>query len=126
MLQIQRVTSEALKPCIIAARTTNTDHILAISVITTVMQITRPTTMVENKIIDLIGIDTEVMIIVHRGDKQNLQWFLRDPETTLPLYTEEQLDLLMMRNLIMKNTMKQTFCFITVLSYMTVWVKNEK
>src|SRR3984957_323908 len=98
MSQIQRVMSEALKPSLIAARMTNTNCVRAIGVITTVMQITRPTTMVENKIIDLIGIDTEGMIIVHRGDKQNLQWFPGDPKTTLPLYPEEQLDLLMMRN----------------------------
>src|ERR1700720_3261426 len=59
------------------------------------------------------------------GDKPNLQWFPGDPETTLPLYTEEQLDLLMMRNAITKNITKQTFCFITILSYVTVSVKNE-
>ena len=82
--------------------------------------------MVENEIIDPIGIDTGAMIIVHRGDKQNLQWFLGDPETTLPLYTKEQLDLLMMRNSITKNIIKQIFCFITVYSYVTVSVKNEK
>src|ERR1700720_254616 len=117
MLQIQRVESKALKPYIIAAWMTNTDHVPAVGVITTVMQITHPTTMVKNEIIDPIGIDTGAMIIVHRGDKQNLQWFLRDPETTLPLYTEEQLDLPMMRNSIMRNIMKQTFCFITVLTY---------
>ena len=115
MLQIQRVASEALEPCIIAAQTTNTGHVLAISIITTVMQITHPMTMVENKIINPIGIDTGVMIIVHCGDKQNFQWFPGDPKTTLPLHTEEPLDLIMMRNSIMKNTTKQTFCFVTVL-----------
>ena len=66
------------------------------------------------------------MIIVHRGDKQNFQWLLRDPETVLPLYTGEQLNLLMMRNSIMRNTTKQIFCFVTILSYVTVSVKNEK
>ena len=120
MSQIQRVASEALEPCLIAARMMNTDHVLAISVIT------HPTTMVENEIINPIGIDTGVMIIVHRGDKQNLQWFPRDPETTLPLYTEEPLDLLMMRNSTMKSIMKQTFCFVIVPSYVTVSVKNER
>ena len=83
-------------------------------------------TMVENEIIDPIRIDTGAMIIIHCTGKQNLQWFPRDPETTLPLYTEKQLNLLMMRNWIMKNIMKQIFCFVTVLSYMTVLVKNEK
>ena len=82
--------------------------------------------MVKNKIIDPIRINTGAMIIVHCGDKQNVQWFPGDPETTLPLYTEEQLDLLMMRNLIMKNIMKQIFCFVAVFSYVTVSVKNEK
>src|SRR6202041_3971783 len=33
MLQIQRVASEALEPCLIATRTMNSDHILAIGVI---------------------------------------------------------------------------------------------
>src|ERR1700720_3068769 len=103
MLQIQRVASEALEPCIIAAQTTNTDRVLAIGVITTVMQITRPMTMVENEIIDPIRIDTGAMIIIHCAGKQNLQWFPRDPETTLPLYTEKQLNLLMMRKSKMKN-----------------------
>ena len=41
--------------------------------------------MVRNKIVNTIGVDIEAMIIVHRGDKQNLQWLLRDPETVLPL-----------------------------------------
>ena len=87
MLQIQRVASEALEPYIIAAQMTNTDCVPAIGIITTLMQITRPMTMVENEIIDPIGIDTGAMIIVHHGDKQNLQWFPRDPKTTLPLDT---------------------------------------
>ena len=126
MLQTQRVVSEALKPYIIAAQTTNTNHIPAIGVITKVIQITLLTTMVRNKIVDTIRIDIEAMLIIHRGDKQNLQWLLGDPETVLPLYTGDQLDLLMMRNSIMMNIMKQIFCFITVLSYVTVSVKNEK
>ena len=126
MSQIQRVASEALQPCLITAWMMNTDRVRAIGVITTVMQITHPMTMVKNKIIDPIGIDTGVMIIVHHGDKQNLQWFPGNPETTIPLYTEEPLDLLMMRNSIMKNITKQIFCFITVLSYVTMSVKNEK
>src|ERR1700723_109466 len=104
----------------------NTDHFQATGVITTVMQITRPMTMVENEIIDPIGIDTGVMIIVHHGDKQNLQWFSRDPETTIPLYTEEPLDLLTMRNSTMKNITKQTFCFVMGPSYMTMLVRNER
>ena len=37
MSQIQRVVSKALEPCLIAARTTNTDRVRAIGVITTVM-----------------------------------------------------------------------------------------
>ena len=82
--------------------------------------------MVENEIINPIGIDIGVMTIVHHGDKQNFQWFSGDPETTIPLYTEELLDLLMMRNSIMKNTTKQTICFVTILSYMIVSVRNEK
>ena len=94
--------------------------------ITTVTQITRPTTMVENRIVDPIGIDTGMMTIVHHGDKQNLQWFSRDPKTIIPLYTEEPLDLLMMRNSTMKSIMKQTFCFVIVPSYVTVSVRNKR
>ena len=90
------------------------------------MQITHLTTMVENEIIDPIGIDTGVMIIIHHGDKQNLQWFPGNPETTIPLYTEEPLDLLTMRNSTMKNITKQTFCFIIVPSYVTMLVRNER
>ena len=82
--------------------------------------------MVENEIVNPIRIDTGMMTIIHHGDKQNRQWLLGDPETILPLYPGEQFDLLMMRNLIMKNITKQTFCFVTVLSYMTVSVKNKK
>ena len=99
MSQIQRVASEALEPCLIATWTMNTDNVRAIDIITTVMQITRLTT------------------IVHHRDKQNFQWFSGDPETTIPLYTEEPLDLLTMRNLTMKSIMKQTFCFVIVPSY---------
>ena len=75
--------------------------------------------------VNTIGIDIEAMIIVHCGDKQNLQWLLGAPKTTLPLHTGEQLDLLMMRNSIMKNITKQIFCFVTI-PYVTVLVKNEK
>ena len=82
--------------------------------------------MVMNEIVNTIGIDIGAMIIVHCGDKQNLQWFSRDPETTIPLYTEEPLDLLTMRNSIMKNTTKQTFCYVSILSYVTVSVRNDK
>ena len=103
MSQIPRVVSEALEPCLIAPQTMNTDRIQVIDIINTVMRITRLTIMVENEVIDPIGIDTGVMTIVHHGDKQNLQWFSGDPETTIPLYTEEPLDLLTMRNLTMKN-----------------------
>ena len=83
-------------------------------------------TMVRNEIVDAIRIDVEAMIIIHREDKQNLQWLLGDPEAFLPLYTREQLDPLMMRNLAMKNIMKQTFCFVIVPSYVTVLVRNER
>ena len=83
-------------------------------------------TMVRNEIIDPIRIDIGAMIIVHHGDKQDLQWLLGDPEIVLPLCTGEQLDLLMMRNSIMRNITKQIFCFIAVLAYMTMSVKNEK
>src|SRR6202040_3910592 len=107
MSQIQRVASEALEPCLIATRTTNTNRVRAIDIITTVMWITHPTTMVENEIIDPIGIDTGVMTIVHHRDKQNLQWFSGDSETTIPLYTEEPVNLLIMRNSTMKNITKQ-------------------
>ena len=124
MSQTQRVVSEALEPCIITTWMTNTNHIPAIGVKTKVIQIM--TTMVRNEIVDTIRIDVEAMIIIHRGDKQNLQWLLGDPETVLPLYTGEQLDLLMMRNFIIRNITKQIFCFITILSYVTVSVKNEK
>ena len=82
--------------------------------------------MVKNGIVDPIGINTGMMTIIHHGDKQNLQWFSRDPETIIPLYTEEPLDLLMMRNLTMKSIMKQTFCFVIVLSYVTMLVRNER
>ena len=126
MLQTQRVVSQALELYIIAAQTTNTDRIPAIGVITKVIQITLLTTMVRNEIVDTIRIDVEAMIIIHHGDKQNLQWLLRDPEAILPLYTGKQLDLLMMRNSITKNITKQTFCFITILSYVMVLVRNEK
>ena len=83
-------------------------------------------TMVENGIVDPIRIDTGMMTIVLHGDKQNLQWFSGDPETIIPLYTEEPLDLLMMRNSTMKSIMKQTFCFVIVPSYVTVSVRNER
>ena len=126
MSQIQRVVSKALELYIIATRMTNTDHTPAIGIITKVIQIILPTTMVRNKIIDPIGIDIGAMIIVHRGDKQDLQQLLGAPKTALPLHTGEQLDLLMMRNSILKNITKQTFCFFTVLSYVTMSVKNEK
>ena len=82
--------------------------------------------MVENGIVDPIGIDTGMMTIVHHGDKQNLQWFSGDPETIIPLYTEEPLDLLTMRNSTMKSITKQTFCFVIVPSYVTVSVRNER
>ena len=82
--------------------------------------------MVRHEITDTIGIDIGAMIIVHRGDKQNLQQLLGAPETALPLHTGEQLDFLMMRNFIMQNITKQIFCFVTVLSYVTVSVKNER
>ena len=104
----------------------NIDHVQAIDIITTVTQITRPPTMVENRIVDTIGIDTEMMTIVHHGDKQNLQWFSRDPETIIPLYTEEPLDLPTMRNSTMKSITKQTFCFVIIPSYVTVSVRNER
>ena len=83
-------------------------------------------TMVENGIVNLIGIDTGMMTIIHHGDKQNLQWFSGDPKTIIPLYTEELLDLLTMRNLTMKSITKQTFCFVIVPSYVTVSVRNER
>ena len=89
-------------------------------------QITRPTTMVENGIVDPIRIATGMMTIIHHGDKQNLQWFSEDPETIIPLYTEEPLDLLTMSNSTMKSITKQTFCFIIVPSYVTVSVRNER
>src|ERR1700722_3928001 len=104
----------------------NTDRIRAIDIITTVTQITHLTTMVENGIVNLIGIDTGMMTIVHHGDKQNLQWFSGDPKTIIPLNTEEPLDLLTMRNSTMKSITKQTFCFIIVPSYVTVSVRNER
>src|ERR1700722_14745981 len=104
----------------------NIDRVRAIDVITTVTQITRPTTMVENGIVDPIGIDTGMMTIIHHRDTQNLQWFFRDPETIIPLYTEEPLGLLTMRNLTMKSITKQTFCFVIVPSYVTVSVRNER
>src|SRR6202040_312651 len=126
MSQIQRVATEALRPCLITTWTMNTDRVRAINVITTVMQISRPTTMAENGIVDPIGIDTGMMTIIYHGDKQNLQWFSRDPETIIPLYTEEPLDLLTMRNLTMKSITKQTFCFVIVPSYVTVSVRNER
>ena len=82
--------------------------------------------MVENEIIDPIVIDTGVMTIIHHRDQQNLQWFSGDPETTIPLYTEEPLDLLTMRNSTTKNIMKQTFCFVNIPSYVTMSVRNER
>ena len=82
--QMQRVATEALGLCLIATWTMNIDRVRAIDVITTVTQITRPTTMVKNGIVYPIRIDTGMMTIVHHGDKQNLQWFSKDPETTFP------------------------------------------
>src|ERR1700720_1255004 len=74
ILQTQRIGSEALELYNIAARMTNIDRIPAIGIVTKVIGITLPTTMVRNEIVDTIGINVEAMIIVHRGDKQNLQW----------------------------------------------------
>src|ERR1700720_132415 len=126
MSQIQRVTTEALEPCLIATWMMNIDRVRAINIITTVTQITRPTTMVENGIVNPIGIDTGMMTIVHHRDKQNLQWFSGDPETIIPLYTEEPLNLLTMRNSTMQSITKQTFCFVIVPSYVAVSVRNER
>ena len=65
--------SEALELYITTTWMTNANRTPAISVITKVIQITLLTTMVRNEIVNIIGIDIEAMIIVHRRDKQNLQ-----------------------------------------------------
>src|ERR1700720_1676055 len=69
----------------------------------------------------------------HRSDDYCSSWrqtespvVLGDPETTIPLYTEEPLDLLTMRNSTMKNIMKQTFCFVIIPSYVTMSARNER
>ena len=56
MLQTQRVVNKALELYIIAAWMTNTDCIPTIGVITKVIQITLPTTMVRNEIVIPVGL----------------------------------------------------------------------